>query len=157
MFWLQSRLRRTLLTSLAVTALCASVMAQRRSASPAQDRGADEAAIRAQILANETASNKRDAAGVAATYSVDADLIVGAASRVSGREAIRRAVESGWSTMPGKVSLTVDSIRFLSADTALAEVRGQLGDIKNRATFIMVRRDANWLAGAVRVLPAEQK
>jgi uncharacterized protein (TIGR02246 family) len=154
----QQIFHRPLLTAIiGATAVYSSVMAQSSARTAARNAGADEAAIRGQIAVNETASNKHDAAGVAATYSVDADLIVGAASRVSGREAIQRAVESGWSTMPGKVSLTVESIRFLSADTALAEVGGQLGDIKNRATFIMVRRDGNWLAGAVRVLPAEQK
>jgi uncharacterized protein (TIGR02246 family) len=58
----------------------------------AQDSGADQAAIRAHIASYAAAINARDAAGVAAIYAPEGDTILGDGPRVSGRDAIRRAV-----------------------------------------------------------------
>ncbi len=150
-----------LLGTLSVTALSCSTVEQARSAVAEPDRRADEAAIRAQIAANEAAANRLDATAVAATFAPDADLIIGGRPRISGRDAIRRAVETDYSTAPPlEVRIAVDSIRFLSADVAIAECPGvhrySTGDLRDRATFVMVRRDGGWFISAVRVLPVEQ-
>ena len=135
-----------LLGTLSVTALSCSTVEQAPTAVAEPDRSADEAEIRARITANEAAANRLDATAVAATFAEDADLVIGDRPRISGRDAIRRAIETGYSTAPPlEVRITVDSIRFLSADVAIAECLGvhrySTGDVRDRATFVMVRRD----------------
>ncbi len=150
-----------LLVSLSVVAMSCSTVEQVPNAVAEPDRSVDEAAIGAQIAANEAAANRLDAAAVAATFAPEGDLIKGAGARISGRDAIRRAIEKGYSTAPPlEVRITVDSIRFLSADVAIAECPGlhrfSTGEARDRATFVMVRRDGGWFISAVRVLPVEE-
>ena len=127
-----------------------------------QNRSADEGAIRAQIAANEAAGNRRDFQGVAATYASDGDLVRLSDPRVSGRAAIGKLIEKALATTPltSQNRFTVESIRFLSADVAIAETtlrfsEGPLGE--ERGTMVMARQDGTWLIAAARVLPAEQR
>ena len=145
----------------AATLSCTSTASVPRTAVQ-PDRSADEAAIRVQIAANEAAANRLDAVGVAATFDPEGDLIIGSRARISGREAIQRTIETGYAeTSPSEVRITVESIRFLTPNVALAECLGlhrfSTGDIRDRATFVFVRRDESWLISAVRVLPVEQQ
>ncbi len=165
MIELRPMFRPMLLVSLSVTALSCSTVEQAPTTVAEPDRSADEVAIRAQITANEAAANRLDATAVAATFAEDADFIIGdpprISPRISGRDAIRRAIETGFSTAPPlEVRITVNSIRFLSADVAIVECSGlhrySTGDVRDRATFVMVRRDGDWLISAVRVLPVEE-
>jgi len=153
--------RVMLLITLPLAALSCCAAEQIPKAAAEQNRSADEAAIRAQIAANQAATNKRDFAGVAATYAPDGDLMRLAGPRVSGRDAIRRAVEAALSrTPPGASSRTVDSIHFVSSDVAIIEItqRFSAGDrTQERGTFVMARGDGTWLIAAARVLPAEQQ
>ena len=68
---------------------------QRNVPSPQPDRVADEAEIRARIAVNRAAANRLDAAGVAATFTADADLIAFSGPKISGRAEIQRAIEIG--------------------------------------------------------------
>ncbi len=164
MITLRPMLSFMLLGTLSVVAMSCSTVEQTQNAEP--DRSADEAAIRAKIAANEAATNRLDATAVAATFAEDADIIIGdppritprITPRIAGRDAIHRAIETGYSTAPHlEARITIDSIRFLSADVAIAECLGlhrySTGDVRDRATFVMVRRDGGWLISAVRVLP----
>jgi len=160
MIKLRPMLSFMLLGTLSVVAMSCSTVEQTPNAEP--DRSADEAAIRAKIAANEAATNRLDATAVAATFAEDADFIIGdpprITPRIAGRDAIHRAIETGYSTAPHlEARITIDSIRFLTADVAIAECLGvhrySTGDVRDRATFVMVRRDEGWLIAAVRVLP----
>lgn len=127
------------------------------NAGTAQDRTADEAAIRAQIAANEAAYNNRDAAGVAATYAPDGDHIAFSSPRRTGREAIRRLLEDRWSRSFVEVKVPVDTIRFLSPDVAIAEITAQFANGSSpRGTLVMVRADDTWLIAAGRFFSAQQ-
>ncbi len=133
-----------------------------RTTEQAQNRTSDEAAIRGQVAAMEAAYNKRDTAALAAIYATDGDVMMVAGPRSSGHEAIRRATETDWAKMPStrQISLTVDSIRFLSSDVAIAECTARLSEgepSQDRGTWVMVRRDGTWRVAALRVLPAEQR
>ena len=160
MIKLRPMLSFMLLGTLSVIAMSCSTVEQTPTAEP--DRSADEAAIRAKIAANEAATNRLDATAVAATFAEDADIIIGdpprITPRISGRDAIRRTIEAGYSTTPHlEARITIDSIRFLSADVAIAECLGlhrySTGDVRDRVTVVMERRDGDWLIAAVRVLP----
>lgn len=160
MIKLRPMLSFMLLGTLSVVAMSCSTVEQTPTAEP--DRSADETAIRAKIAANAAGADTLNSTVVARTFAEDGDLIIGdpprITPRISGRDAIRRTLETGFSTAPAlEMSITVDSIRFLSADVAIAECRGvhrySTGDVRDRATFVMVRRDGGWLIAAVRVLP----
>jgi uncharacterized protein (TIGR02246 family) len=155
-------LHRTFLLALVAATLAALSCraAEPRSASVKQDRTADEAAIRALIAANEAASNRRDYQGVAATYLVDGEIWGVGHPRISGRDAIARSEEAYWSTAPATrhITMTVESIRFLTPDVALAEITlVSPGELREIGTAVMVRRDTGWLTAAVRILGAEER
>jgi uncharacterized protein (TIGR02246 family) len=121
----------------------------------------DDAAIRALIAFAEAAINRRDFAALAALYTTDGDTIIASRPRTSGRDAIRRSAEAAWATAPSarRLSMTVDAIRFLDSDVAIADTtaRFSAGEPReDRGTWVVVRRDGRWLVGAFRVQPAEQ-
>lgn len=89
------------------------------------DRTVDEAAIRSLLAANWAASSAHDAEGVAATYLPDGDAWIAGLPRGSGADEIRR-LEEDFGGMPGFQSYdgTIDSIRFISVDSAIVEVTG---------------------------------
>ena len=126
-----------------------------------QDSAADQAAIRAQIASYAAAVNARDVAGVAAVYTPEGDMILGDGPRVSGREAIRRAVAADFGAMPTaqRITLTVVAVRFPTPDGAVAEVAGEFSEgpvRRDRGTNIFLKRDGKWLLTALRVLPAQR-
>jgi uncharacterized protein (TIGR02246 family) len=133
----------------------------KNTSASAPDRVADEVAIRAVIAANEAAANRHDAAGVAATYVADADLIAGSNPLVAGRDAIRRHEEAFMAATPAlEFKANPLGIRFLGPDVAIVECnsthRFASGETRERATLVLVRRDGAWAIAAVRVLPPEQ-
>jgi uncharacterized protein (TIGR02246 family) len=119
----------------------------------------DEAAIRSNVAAFEAAWNKRDAAGVLATYAPDGDVVVLDGPRTAGREAIRRLLDADFSTTPStmRIRLVVTSVRSLTRETAIVETVARFNEgavRENRGTSVFVRRDGQWLVSALRVLPA---
>ena len=126
----------------------------------AQDRAADEAAIRAHAVAVENAINNRDAAALVALFTPDGDEILGDGPRLVGREAMRQAQEARQAqrspTM--RFTLEVTGIRFLGQDIAIVETTARFseGPIRaNRGTWVSVRQGGKWLIAALRVYPAE--
>jgi uncharacterized protein (TIGR02246 family) len=122
---------------------------------------ADEAGIRANVAAFETAWNKRDMGGVAATYAPDGDVVVFDGPRVTGREAIRKMMEAELSTTPAskRISLTVISIRVIGQDVAIADTVARFNEgpvQENRGTSVLVRRGGTWLIAALRVFAAQR-
>jgi uncharacterized protein (TIGR02246 family) len=127
----------------------------------AQNRAADEAAIRAHAVAIENAINKRDAAAVVLLFTTDGDEVNGDGPHVVGREAMRRSLEATfvkWSPTT-RFSLSVTGIRFIGQDHAVVdtEARFNEGPVRsNRGTSFMVRQGNRWLAAALRVYPAQR-
>ena len=128
---------------------------------PTAQDDAGDAAVRARIRALEAAWNARDATGVASGYAPDGDVILGDGPRHSGRDAIRRSSAAMWSGVPRerRISISVDAIRHLGPDTAIAEctARFSAGEpTQDRATWVMVRREGAWWVAALRVMPVER-
>ncbi len=125
------------------------------------DRTADEAAIRSLLAANWAAGSARDAEGVAATYLPDGDAWIAGLSRVSGADEIIPA-EEDFGGMPGFQSYdgTIDSIRFISPDSAIVEVSGtttlDTGSFDEETTIVVARRDDNWRIAAWRVMTFDE-
>ncbi len=125
------------------------------------DRTADEAAIRSLLAANFAASSAHDEEGVAATYLPDGDAWIAGLSRVSGFDEMVRAEEE-FGGMPGFQSYdgTIDSMRFISTDSAIVEVTGTTtldsGSFDEETTIVVARRDDNWRIAAWRVMTFDE-
>jgi len=125
------------------------------------DRTADEAAIRSLLAANWAASSVHDAEGVAATYLPDGDAWIAGLPRVSGSDEIRR-LEEEFGSMPGFQSYdgSIDSIRFISPNSAIVEVTGtttlDTDSFDEEVTIVVARRDVNWRIAAWRVMTFDE-
>ena len=125
------------------------------------DRTVDEAAIRSLLAANWAASSAHDAEGVAATFLPDGDAWIAGLPRGSGADEIRR-LEEDFGGMPGFQSYdgTIDSIRFISTDSAIVEVTGTTtldsGSFDEETTIVVARRDDNWRTAAWRVMTFDE-
>ena len=123
----------------------------------ALDRMADEVAIRDVLEESFAASSRLDAAGVAATYTIDGDAWITGQDLVSGREELRR-LEEEFTSMVGFQGWqgTIESIRFISPDAAIVEITG-ITTLENRqlhedTTIVVVRRGPVWKIAAWRVI-----
>lgn len=122
----------------------------------AKVESADERAIRASAEAFTRAYNAGDAHALAEQFSKNADVIDGDGVRIQGREAIEEALASTFKAEPGdRITLTIDSLRFLSPDVALEEGRNTVtptGDapVSRRHIVIHVKQDGRWYMDSVR-------
>lgn len=125
-----------------------------------QVRPADEQAVRQLIQATGAALNARDYAAAAGVFGADGDVILPRSRRVSGQAAIRVFWQETWSGAPAerRIALTVQSLRFLGADVAIADCTAKftVGEpARDRATYVLVRRGGAWKVAALRVMEAE--
>ena len=142
---------RVLLGSLAVALLVAPVRAQ--------DRAADETAIRNRVAALTNALNRRDAAAFAALFTADADVIVLEGARTQGRAAIQAANAKAMAAAPNeRATITPTEIRFIGPDIAIvntdARFTGGAAPLQDRGTWVLHRESGVWLIAALRVMPA---
>jgi uncharacterized protein (TIGR02246 family) len=126
---------------------------------PAPDRTRDESAIREAISAAEATLNARDFAGYAQGFAEDADVLVYAGSRVSGRVAIQDDVAKAGKAQPAscRIALKVDATRFLSANLALVDVpatfTGCKGWSTNDGSSVLQRVGDRWQTAGLRIAP----
>ena len=50
------------------------------------------------------------------------------------------------------MSLSVDAVRLAGPDVAIADF-SRHGEVENRGTWTLVRREGNWVIAALRVMP----
>ena len=126
------------------------------------DETSDLAPLREYIEAYENAWNTHDAAAIAAFFSKDADMILGNASAVSGRNAI----EASWRTyfdeneQVWSISVQLISARRLTPNVVIANVKtttgsGKLSEQHARGTWLLRQEGGKWHIAAMRGLPAE--
>src|SRR6516164_9663048 len=112
------------------------------NALPAQTSG-DEAAVKAVIVRYVDAREKREAAGIEALFTKDADQLVSSGEWRKGRDAVVRGTLASSESTGGRRTITVESVRFVSADVALAdgryEISGMAGGQSRRmwSTFVI--------------------
>lgn len=108
-----------------------------------------------------------DAAALAQFFTADADMIMGTGSIATGRAAIQGQWGEYFAVQEPERTLSIEilSIRGITADVALLNVRtttggktdlGELPARRARGTWVMVRRDGEWLVAAMRGMPTEQ-
>jgi uncharacterized protein (TIGR02246 family) len=125
-----------------------------RAQSP--DRATDEAAIKAVIQAFIDTREANDNAGLTKILTPDVDQRQTSGNMRSGRDAVVSGSLATTQTTGGRRTITVDSLRFLSADVAIADGRydsvGRAdGTDQRMLTSIVLRREADgWKIAAIR-------
>ena len=145
----------TLLVALTAAAAAGGVSAQ------AVDRAADEAAVRAVIQAFLDTREKNDAAGLAALLTADVDQQQTSGNTRRGRDAVVSGSLATQQSTGGTRTITVDSLRFVSPDVAIADGRydsvGRAdGTDQRMLTSMVLRRESGaWKIAAIRnMLPS---
>ena len=139
-------------TSLALLAVLATAPAWPQGA----DRAADETAIRAVIQAFLDTRDKNDAAGLAALLTLDVDQRQTSGNMRSGRDAVVSGSLATQQSTGGRRTISVDSLRFVGPDVAIADGRydsvGRAdGTDQRMLTSMVLRREAGaWKIAAIR-------
>jgi uncharacterized protein (TIGR02246 family) len=121
----------------------------------------EEAAIRALVQQYVDARERMDAKAVEQLFTADADQLVSSGEWRKGRDAVVRGSIESSRTTGGKRTITVESVRVLSADVALADGRYEMTGLARGATrsmwttFVLKRTGKEWRITAIRnMLPA---
>ena len=150
-----------LAVALLLTAIgTASVRSAQAQPTPApiapQPRAADEHAIRAVIQAFLDTRERNDAAGLTALLTPDVDQQQTSGNTRRGREAVVAGTLGTQRDTGGTRAISVDSLRFVSADVAIADGRydsvGRTdGTDQRMLTSMVLRRDpGGWKIAAIR-------
>ena len=122
----------------------------------------DEAAIRGVVKRYVDARENRDSKAVEALFTSDADQLVSSGEWRRGREAVVRGTQGSSERNPGVRTITVETIRFLGGDVAIADgpyiIKSAAGSERRMwTTFVMKREAEGWRIAAIRnMLPAGQ-
>ena len=130
-------------------------------AAQSSDRAADEAAVRAVIQAFLDTREKNDAAGLAALLTPDVDQQQTSGNMRSGRDAVVSGSLATQQSTGGRRTISVDSLRFVGPDVAIADGRydsiGRAdGTDQRMLTSMVLRREGGaWKIAAIRnMLPS---
>jgi len=122
---------------------------------------ADESAVRDLVTQYANGREKGDAAAVAALFTADADQLVSSGEWRRGREALVKGVLSSSKQTGGKRTTTVETVRFLTPDTAIVDARYEIAggtyvERKMWSSFVMAKTKDGWRIAAIRnMLPAQ--
>jgi uncharacterized protein (TIGR02246 family) len=122
---------------------------------------ADEAAIKDVVARYVDARDHKDAKSTEALFTADADQLVSSGEWRKGRDAVVRGTMASSEASGGKRTISVEMVRFVTPDTALAdgryEIAGLAGAPPRRmwSTFLITRTRDGWRIAAIRnMLPA---
>jgi uncharacterized protein (TIGR02246 family) len=119
---------------------------------------ADETAVREVVARYVDARDRKDAKATEALFTSDADQLVSNGEWRRGRDEVVRGTMASSESSGGKRTITVETVRFLSADVALADGRYEIAGPQPRRmwTSLLMKRTADgWRIAAIRnMLPA---
>jgi uncharacterized protein (TIGR02246 family) len=121
----------------------------------------DEAPIREIVSKYVDARERNDPKAVEALFTGDADQLVSSGEWRKGRDAVVQGAMASSRSTGGKRTITVEQVRFLTPEVAIADGRYELTGLSggtNRsmwATLIMKKTGNGWRIAAIRnMLPA---
>jgi uncharacterized protein (TIGR02246 family) len=130
-------------------------------AQAAGSAAADEAAVRALVAKYVEAREQRSADAIEALFTEDADQLTSSGEWRRGRDNVVRGALASSQRTGGTRTVTVERVRALGPDLAIADGRYEIADLPgggNRqmwTTFIMARQAEGWRIAAIRnMLPA---
>jgi uncharacterized protein (TIGR02246 family) len=122
---------------------------------------ADEAAVKNVVARYVDARDHKDAKATEALFTADADQLVSSGEWRKGRDAVVRGTMASSEASGGKRTITVETVRFLTPDAALADGRYEIAGLAGAAprrmwsTFLITRARDGWRIAAIRnMLPA---
>ena len=122
----------------------------------------DEAAVKAVVARYVEAREKRDAAAIEALFTKDADQLVSSGEWRKGRDAVVKGTLASSESTGGHRTITIENVRFLSPDVAIADGRYEITgtasgqDRRMWSTFVIARGTDGWKIAAIRnMLPAK--
>jgi uncharacterized protein (TIGR02246 family) len=143
------------------SALAAALLALTLSAAAeAQAPATDEAAVRALVDAYSAARDKSDATALTALFTADADQLVSSGEWRRGRDAVVKGSLASSQQAQGKRTFTVDTVRMIAANVALADSRYEIAQADGTtrrmwASWLLVKDAGGWKIAAIRnMLPA---
>jgi uncharacterized protein (TIGR02246 family) len=123
--------------------------------------GNDEAPIREIVNKYVDARERIDPQGVEALFTSDADQLVSSGEWRKGRDAVVRGTMASSRNTGGKRTITVEQVRFVTPDVAIADGRYELTGLSGGATrsmwatLVLKKTDKGWRITAIRnMLPA---
>lgn len=114
-----------------------------------------------QIVADYNAArDKQDPKAIEKLFTDDADQLVSSGVWRRGVDTLVKGMLASSSGNPGERTLTVETVRFPTAEVALADARYEIagadGVRKMWSTFLVVKTADGWRISAIRnMLPAE--
>jgi uncharacterized protein (TIGR02246 family) len=121
----------------------------------------DEAAIKEVVARYVDARDRKDAAATEALFTADADQLVSSGEWRKGRDAVVRGTMASSESSGGKRTITVETVRFVTPDAALADGRYEIAGLNGApprrmwSTFLIARTSGGWRIAAIRnMLPA---
>ncbi|HVY65363.1 MAG TPA: SgcJ/EcaC family oxidoreductase [Gammaproteobacteria bacterium] len=128
------------------------------------EHAGDEAAIRAVVQAFLDTREKNDAAALAALLTADVDQQQTSGNTRRGRDAVVKGSLATQQSTGGRRTITLESIRFVTADVAIADGRydslGRAdGSDRHMLTSMVLKREAgSWKIAAIRnTLPTQER
>jgi uncharacterized protein (TIGR02246 family) len=141
--------------------LLAALIATVGAAAQSADRSADEQAVRAVIQAFLDTREANDAAGLAALLTADVDQRQTSGNMRSGRDAVVSGSLATQQSTGGRRTISVDSLRFVGPDVAIADGRYDSGgradgtDQRMLTSMVLRREGGAWKIAAIRnMLPS---
>lgn len=123
--------------------------------------GNDDAAIRAVVKQYVDARERIDPKAVEQLFTSDADQLVSSGEWRKGREAVVKGTMASSTSTGGKRTITVETVRFITNDVAIADGRYELTGLAGGVTrsmwttFVLKRVGKDWQITAIRnMLPA---
>jgi uncharacterized protein (TIGR02246 family) len=142
---------RVMLTFLCSLLLTVSVAGQTPGSS-----ALDEGAVKDLVARYNAARDNEDPAAIRALFTADADQLVSSGEWRRGREQLVEGMLRSSRTNPGDRTLAVETVRFPTADVAVADARYEIADTAGAATrrmwstFVAVRTAEGWRLSAIR-------
>ncbi len=119
-------------------------------------RGNNEAAVREIVSKYVDARERIDPTAVEALFMSDADQLVSSGEWRRGREAVVRGTMESSRSTGGRRSITVESVRFITTEVAIADGRYELTALAGGATrqmwttLVLKRTESGWRIAAIR-------
>ncbi len=123
--------------------------------------GGDDAAIRELVARYNAAREANDPRAIEALFVADADQLVSSGEWRRGRDVLVKGAMASSARTGGTRTLTVESIRMVTPDVAVADARYEISGLADGSTrrmwstFVTVRQEGAWRISAIRnMLPA---
>jgi uncharacterized protein (TIGR02246 family) len=116
----------------------------------------DTAAVKGLVQKYLDARDHRDAKALEALFVPEVDQLVSSGEWRKGRDAVVKGTLASSDATSGKRTITVEAVRLVTRDVAVADGRYEINERKMWSTFVMVRTADGWrIAGIRNMLPAK--